>query len=125
MYAEFLKAACHAEEELNALQNIEGPVVKPFIPHLKGQLIIPQVPECSVGKTFTKFCGRAPCNEVIEKKRLQNGNDQRMYLFSTRMNRPTVNTGVTHIVDYIQDPLPPPRAFDNGKFNLCSLPEGR
>jgi len=88
MYAEFLKMCCQGEKELNDQYNrdmyMHTDTIQCQYSRLKCPQVINQPQECTGTKNNTPFCDRPIENERIPHGRENNGNLQKMFLFSTK-----------------------------------------
>ena len=93
MYAKFREMNCLAELALNKNQaqinnqNNQEDIFRGMDVGKKGQAIQFQQPrECSILNSNTRFCNVNSdlCNEFVEFRRKYNGNNQKMYLYSSK-----------------------------------------
>jgi hypothetical protein len=93
MYENFKELNCIAENILNYESQEMNKLIteRMFVPNDNGKKPIPDFTfkgneACIEHEKNTKFCsrGRKPCNEIVNDIRNDNGNDQKLFLFSSK-----------------------------------------
>lgn len=101
MYEKFLELSLNAEKELNSLYYSQNStVMDKQHSRLQPPMAFQRINLCDIKKPVPIFCSRGQiCDELIKKNRSGNGNNQKMFLYSSK-NKDYIPTDTFYWVDY-------------------------